>query len=156
VSHQRGWGHNPDAMVHYRGADVREALDGLRREKGDAYEGIQLQFVNPVTGGPVGSTLDYAAQLLRPGEETLPKRETSSTFMVVMDGVGYTEVGGQRFDWQRNDIVVMPNFLWRRHVNTGRKDAVIYTTSDAALLRNIGQYRAQGKTKDGSVVQLVS
>jgi gentisate 1,2-dioxygenase len=155
VSHQRGWGHNPDAMVHYRGADVREALDGLRREQGDLYEGIQLQFVNPVTGGPVGTTMDYAAQLLRPGEETLPKRETASTFMVVMDGEGYTEVGGERFTWQRNDIIVMPNFLWRRHVNTGRKDAVIYTTSDAALMRNIGQYRAQGKAKDGSVVQLV-
>jgi hypothetical protein len=28
-------------MIHYRGADVREALDGLRREKGDLYEGIQ-------------------------------------------------------------------------------------------------------------------
>jgi gentisate 1,2-dioxygenase len=156
VSHQRGWGHKPDAMVHYRGADVREALDGLCREQGDLYEGIQLQFVNPATGGPVGTTMDYAAQLLRPGEETLPKRETASTFMVVMDGEGYTEVGGQRFTWQRNDIVVMPNFLWRRHVNTGRKDAVIYTTSDAALMRNIGQYRAQGRAKEGGVVQLVS
>jgi gentisate 1,2-dioxygenase len=76
--------------------------------------------------------------------------------MVVMEGEGYTEVGGQRFTWQRNDIVVMPNFLWRHHVNTGPKDTVIYTTSDAALMRSIGQYRAQGKLKDGSVVQLVS
>jgi gentisate 1,2-dioxygenase len=142
-------------MVHYRGADVREALHGLRRESGDLYEGIQLQFINPVTGGPVGTTMDYASQLLRPGEATLPKRETCSTFMVVMDGEGYTEVGGQRFNWQRNDIIVMPNFLWRHHVNTGRHDAVLYTTSDAALMRNIGQYRAQGKTKDGNVVQLV-
>ena len=39
----------------------------------------------------------------------------------------------------------MPNFLWRRHVNTGKTDAVLYTVSDAALMRNIGQYRAQGK-----------
>jgi hypothetical protein len=27
--------------------------------------------------------------------------------------------------------------------------------SDAALLQNIGQYRAQGKAKDGKIVQLV-
>jgi gentisate 1,2-dioxygenase len=155
VSHQRGWGQDPDAMIHYRGADVREALHGLRKEKGDPHEGIELQFVNPVTGGPVGLTLNYAAQLLRPGEETLAKRETCSTFMVVMEGQGYTEVAGQRFDWERNDIVVMPNFLWRRHVNTGSKDAVLYTTSDASLMRNIGQYRAQGKSKDGQVIQLV-
>ena len=156
VSHQRGWGQNADAMIHYRGADVREALDGLRKEAGDPYEGIQLEFVNPVNGAPVGLVMNYAAQLLRPGEATLAKRETCSTFMVVMDGKGFTEVGGQRFEWETNDIVVMPNFLWRRHVNTGGKDAVFYTTSDASLMRNIGQYRAQGKTEDGQVAQLVA
>src|SRR6476659_2373009 len=32
VNHKRGWGHNPDAMIHYRGADVRDALHGLRQE----------------------------------------------------------------------------------------------------------------------------
>ena len=155
VSHQRGWGHHADAMIHYRGADVCEALDGLRKEAGDPYEGIQLEFVNPVTGSSVFATLNYAAQLLRRGEETRAKRETCSTFMVVMEGQGYTEVGGQRFDWEPNDIVVMPNFLWRRHVNTGKNDAVLYTVSDATLLKNIGQYRAQGKAADGKVVQLV-
>ena len=155
INHKRGWGHNPDAMIHYRGADVREALHGLRQEKGDAYEGIQLEFVNPANGGAVGCTLQYAAQLLRPGEATLPKRETSNTFMVAMDGEGYTEVGGKHFAWTQNDIVVMPNFLWRRHVNTGKSDAVLYTVSDTSLMRNIGQYRAQGKATDGSVVQIV-
>jgi gentisate 1,2-dioxygenase len=155
INHRRGWGHNPNAMIHYRGADVREALEGLRKEQGDAYEGIQLEFVNPVNGAPVFSTLRYAAQLLRRGEVTQPKRETCNTFIVVMDGQGYTEVGGKRFDWEPNDIVVMPNFLWRRHVNTGNKDAVLYTVSDAALMKNIGQYRAQGRPADGEVVQLV-
>jgi len=155
INHKRGWGHNPDAMIHYRGADVREALHGLRQEKGDAYEGIQLEFVNPANGGAVGCTLQYAAQLLRPGEATLPKRETSNTFMVAMDGEGYTEVGGKHFAWTQNDIVVMPNFLWRRHVNTGKSDAVLYTVSDTSLMRNIGQYRAQGRAANGSIVQLV-
>ncbi|MEA2950837.1 MAG: hypothetical protein QOJ96_357, partial [Alphaproteobacteria bacterium] len=32
---------------------------------------------------------------------------------------------------------------------------VLYTVSDAALMKNIGQYRAQGKAKDGKVVQIV-
>ena len=155
VSHLRGWGQEPDAMIHYRGADVREALDGLRKEEGDPYEGIQMQFVNPANGRPVGMVMDYGAQLLRPGEETRPKRETCNTFMVVMDGKGYTEVGGQRFEWEPNDIVVMPNFLWRRHVNTSSQDAVLYTVSDASLMRNIGQYRAQGKDGDASIIQLV-
>src|SRR5215212_1923778 len=155
VNHQRGWGKDPTPMFHYRGADIRAALDKLRKEKGDAYEGIQMQLVNPVTGKPVYATLDYKAQLLRPGEELRAKRETCSTFIVVMAGSGYSEIAGKRFDWSENDIMVVPNFAWRRHVNTGKGDAVLYTVSDAAVLTNIGQYRAQGKATDGKVEQIV-
>jgi len=50
----------------------------------------------------------------------------------------------------------MPNFLWRRHVNTGKSDAVLYTVSDAALMQNLGQYRAQGRFADGTIEQIVA
>jgi len=68
---------------------------------------------------------------------------------------GKSEIGGQTFDWEPNDIMVVPNFVWRRHINTGANEAVLYTVTDAALLKNIGQYRAQGKDQAGKVVQLV-
>ncbi|HKG00296.1 MAG TPA: cupin domain-containing protein [Xanthobacteraceae bacterium] len=154
VSHQRGNGRYPSPLIHFRGADVIATLDGLRNEEGDPYEGININFVNPVTGEPVFKTLNYAAQLLRPGEETKFKRETCSTFYVVIEGQGATEIAGKRFDWDANDIFVVPNFVWRRHINTGKKDAVLYSVSDAALLKNIGHYRAQGRT-NGQVVELV-
>ena len=153
ISHQRGNGRYPCPLIHFRGADVLEALEGLRNEKGDAYEGINIDFVNPVTGEPVFKTLNYAAQLLRPGEETKHKRETSSTFYVVIKGQGATEIADKRFEWQENDIFVVPNFVWRRHINSGKTDAVLYSVSDAALLKNIGHYRAQGR-HNGSVVEL--
>jgi len=155
TSNQRGWGQSPTPHFHYKGVDVLETLHGLRKEPGDPFEGIKMQFVNPITGGPVCPSLDYCAQLLRPGEELQWKRETCSTFIVVMEGQGFSEVGGSRFDWEKNDIMAVPNFLWRRHVNTGTTDAVLYTVSDAALLRALGQYRSQGKSQDGSVAQIV-
>ena len=155
ISHQIGFGSDPAPLIHFRGTRIREALDALRKEKGDPHEGIQMEFVNPVTGKPVFPTLNYQAQLLRPGEATLPKRETSSTFIGVIDGKGKSEIGGQTFDWEPNDIMVVPNFVWRRHINTGANEAVLYTVTDAALLKNIGQYRAQGKDQAGKVVQLV-
>jgi gentisate 1,2-dioxygenase len=155
VDHQIGVGGSPAPLIHYRGADVQQTLHDLRKEKGDPYEGIKIDFVNPVTGQSVFTTLNYSAQLLRPGEETELKRDTAGTFYVVIEGSGVTEVGGQRFDWTRNDIFVVPNFLWRRHINTGKNDAVIYSVSDAALLRNIGHYYAQGRSKDGTVRELV-
>ena len=134
---------------------IRMTFHGLRGEKGDPHEGIKIDFVNPVTGEPVFRTLNYSAQLLRPGEETELKRETAGTYYVVIEGTGATEVGGKRFEWGHNDLFVVPNFLWRRHINTGKTDAVIYSVSDAALMRNIGQYYAQGRAKDGKVTELV-
>jgi gentisate 1,2-dioxygenase len=154
-SHQRGISPGTTPLFHYRGADIRARLDALRTEAGDPCEGIRLRFVNPLTGGPVFPTLDYAAQLLRPGEATRWKRETATTFYMVLDGQGTTEIGGERFDWARNDMVVAPNFLWRRHINTGPGDAVLYSISDAPLLAAIGQYRAQQRLDDGAVQEIL-
>jgi gentisate 1,2-dioxygenase len=155
VSHVRGFGHGVSPYIHYRGADMREALAAMATEPGDPYEGVALDVVNPATGQPVFPTLSYGAQLLRPGEETAPKRETSSIVYVCMEGRGQTEIAGRVYDWEENDIFVVPNFLWRRHVNTGSADAVLYSMSDAPLLEKIGQYRAQG-LQGGKVVQIVA
>jgi gentisate 1,2-dioxygenase len=156
VSHKRGIGHATSPVFHYRGTAIREGLAALRGEPGDPYEGITLRFVNPVTGASVFPTLDYSAQLLRPGEETWWKRETANAFYIVLEGAGTTEIGGKSFDWEENDIFVVPNFLWRRHINRGTGDAVLYLCSDMPLLQKIGQYRAQGRGADDKVVQLVT
>lgn len=154
VSHQRGFGREVAPMFRYRGVDIREALAGLRGEAGDPHEGITVDFRDPVSGGPVFPTLGYSAQLLRPGEETRWKRETASRLYLVLEGRGHTEIGRHRFAWEANDIFVAPGFLWRRHVNEGERDAVLYAVCDRPLLDRIGQYRAQGRCPDGAVAEL--
>jgi gentisate 1,2-dioxygenase len=156
VAHRRGFGHDTSPLFHYRGADVREALAGLRQEKGDPYEAVSLRFVNPATGASVFPTLDYRAQLLRPGEATRFKRETASTLYIVIDGHGNSEIAGRVYDWQTNDIFVVPGFTWRRHNNTGETDATLYSVSDAPLIEKIGQYRVQGRLPDDSVAELAA
>ena len=93
-------------MFHFRGADVRQTLASLRDQTGSPWDGILVEFVNPMNGRPVFPTLTYKAQLLRPGEQTRPFRHTASTVYTVMQGRGYTEVNGQRLAWDRNDILV--------------------------------------------------
>jgi len=154
VSHQRGIGSGTSPVFHYRGEVIREALAASRREPGDPYEGITLRFVNPATGASVFPTLDYSAQLLRPGEATRWKRETANTLYTVLEGPGTTEISGKSFEWEKNDIFVVPNFLWRRHINRGDEDAILYLCSDRPLMEKIGQYRAQGRGIDNKVVQI--
>jgi gentisate 1,2-dioxygenase len=150
----RGSGQGGTPMFHVRGTDVRRTLASLRHQAGSPWDGILVEFVNPMNGRPVFPTLTYKAQLLRPGEQTQPFRHTASTVYTVMEGHGYTEVNGQRLAWDRNDILVVPANLWRRHVNLGTTtDAVLYSLTDEPLLQAIGHYRAQGRTASGEVVQ---
>jgi gentisate 1,2-dioxygenase len=151
----RGVGQGNSPLFHYPGTQIRAMLDGLAGEAGDPYEGIHINFTNPVDGAAVFTTLRYGAQLLRPNETTLPKRETASTLYCVLAGRGKTLVGGQELAWEENDIFVIPNHLWRHHENThSHNSAVLYSVSDAPLLRKLGHYRAQGKTQAGEVVAL--
>lgn len=151
----RGTGEGSSPLMHYRGADVRAALEGLVIEEGDAYEAIQIKFTNPIDGNPVFSTLGYNAQLLRPNEKTLPCRQTASTLYCCIDGHGYTEVGGQRLEWRKNDIFLVPNHLWRHHVNLEKStNAILYSVTDAPLLKKIGHFRSQGQTQAGDIVTL--
>lgn len=154
VDHQRGFGHDTSPLIQYRGRAIRAALERLRAHDPDPYEGISLKFVDPVTGHPLFPTLEYTAQLLTPGSQTRFKRETSSIVYTVVEGRGSAVVGDQTFDWDVNDIFVVPNFLWRRHINRGRNDAVLYAVSDRPLLEKIGQYRAQGKRADETTEQI--
>jgi gentisate 1,2-dioxygenase len=151
----RGSGQGGTPMFHFRGADVRRTLVSLSDQAGSPWDGILVEFVNPMNGRPVFPTLTYKAQLLRPGEQTCPFRHTASTVYTVMEGRGYTEVNGQRLAWGRNDILVVPANMWRRHVNLETAaDAVLYSLTDEPLLQAIGHYRAQGRTAAGDVVQI--
>ena len=153
-AHPRGEGYNVTPMFHYDGATIREALNDLREYDGDPYEGVTVEFVNPHGGQPVFTTISYRAQILRPGEETLPYRHTASTIFWVMQGSGYTEVDGEQMAWNKNDFFVVPNHRWRRLVNSGTEDAIIYSYTDEPLISKIGHYRAQGKDRSGAVVDL--
>ena len=139
-----------------RGDEIRSALERLRKEVGDPHEGIQMQLVNPVTGKPVFPTLNYQAQLLRPGEETLPKRETCGTFHVVIERQGQDRdrrpdlrLGAERHHGRAQLR------LAQAHQHRHRATPSSTRCRTRALLRSIGQYRAQGKDKAGKVIQLV-
>jgi gentisate 1,2-dioxygenase len=152
--HGRGEGRKVTPMFLYKATDIRSALDDWKGYDGDPHEGIIMECINPTDGEPVFSTISYRAQMLRPGEQTLPLRHTASTIYFVLDGEGYTEVDGERFEWGKSDFFVVPNHRWRHFVNTGSENAILYSYTDAPLIDKIGHYRVQGKDKSGAVVEL--
>jgi gentisate 1,2-dioxygenase len=152
--HPRGAGRGSTPMFLYKGVDIRAALNDLRRHDGDPYQGIILEVVNPADGAPVFTTISYRAQLLRPGEATLPWRHSASTIFFAETGSGTVEVDGTPIPFERNDFFVVPNHRWRRLVNTGRGDCILYSYTDAPVIEKLGHYRAQGRNARGQLVEL--
>ena len=144
-------------MFHYRGADIRAALDGMRDIAGTPWDAVTVEFSNPATGGASFRTLGYSATLLRPGEATAETRSTASAFHAAVAGKGRTEVGDESLEWSENDLFVVPGRAWHRFVNESEtEDAILYSVSDRPLLEKIGHYHRQGRDTDGNVVALDS
>jgi gentisate 1,2-dioxygenase len=151
----RGAGIGGSPMFHYSGTDIRNTLNGLRDIDSTPWDAVTVDFTNPQTGDAVFATLGYTATLLKPGEETAESRSTAGTFFTAIAGTGYTEVAGQKLEWGKNDLFVIPNHTWYRHVNTGgTDDAILYGISDRPLLEKIGHYRRQGRDESGTVLDI--
>ncbi len=154
VDHNRGTGiHSP--MYVYRWDQTRALLERFRDHDGSAFEGITVEYTNPVTGRPVYPTMTFLGQLLRPGERTRPVMQTASQVCFPFEGTGHSIVGGKRLDWRPFDAVAVPGGEWCEHVNgSDTEDAILFAVSDEPTLKALGFFRKQGRTPDGDVVRL--
>lgn len=146
---QRGRGvHSPKYL--YQWQKTRDVLHALRNEAGDPYDGIVVEYINPLSGESVVPTLSFRAQLLRPGESTATRRRTASAVYCVIEGSGATEIDGRRLEWVKNDIFVIPGWKWHRHINSSA-DACLYSVSDAPVHHKLHLYREQARLGSGEI-----
>jgi gentisate 1,2-dioxygenase len=122
---------------------MRASLDRLRDAKGSPFDGILLEYVNPLDGGPTLPTMSCRAQLLRPGEHTRAHRALSSTIYLVLEGEGRTIVEGTSFEWQRGTVLVVPNWHWHEIQNLGSGEAVLFSVTDQPVMEKLGMYREE-------------
>jgi gentisate 1,2-dioxygenase len=148
---QAGWLRPPQASLDAeRGLVVtykwKTTIDYLRRlapKEGSPYDGVILEYVNPITGGAVLPTIDCHVQMLRKGEETKDHRHTSGTVYFVIQGDGETVAADRALRWSKGDGFVVPNWAWHRHRNTSGTEALLFSVSDAPVLKAVQLYREE-------------
>lgn len=154
VSHHRGAG-NASPMFVYRYDMMRGLLEKFRDWEGDRHEALMVEYVDPTTGQPVYKTMTFFMQMLRPGERTLPLKQSASLVCSPFEGRGYSVINGQRFDWEPFDTLVVPGGTWCEHVNASdREPAILFVASDEPTLKALALYQKHGKNADGQVVRL--
>jgi len=129
----------------------RDAIAMLERmaaeEEHDPYDGVLLEYTNPVTGGSVLPTLSARIQMLRPGESTRPHRHTGNVRYHVVRGRGITSFDLQSptdVSWDDHDEFWVPTWRWHQHRNPSpREPAILFSVSDAPQAKAFGFYREE-------------
>jgi gentisate 1,2-dioxygenase len=73
--------------------------------------------------------------------ETKPKRHTGSKIYQVAAGRGWSEIGGQRFEWEEKDIFCVPSWTPYRHGAHG--EAVLFHFNDLPAMKALALYREE-------------
>ena len=117
---------------------------------GSPFDGVLMEYVNPVTNGPVMRTLGASMQLLRPGEHSKAHRHTGSFLYHVAKGRGHSVINGKRYYWQERDIFCVPSWAWHEHVNDqANDDSCLFCLSDLPVMRALSLYREQAYGDNG-------
>jgi gentisate 1,2-dioxygenase len=154
LDHRRGGGKSSPMWV-YRWSQMEEVLDRYRDWDGTPHEGVTVEYTDPVHGGPVFRTITFYVQMLRPGERTLPLRQTANLLLAPFRGTGHSVIDGQRHDWTQFDTLAVPGGAWVEHVNgSDREPVIFFVASDEPTQKALHLYRKWGRTRAGELVGL--
>ncbi len=128
---------------------TREALDRLERTEAiDAWDGVKLRYVNPLTGGSPMPTMQTFMQRLPAGFAGKPWRQTDGAIYSVVEGHGTVTVtaptdGAQpvTFTYGPRDHFVVPSW----HTARLQSDAgcVLFSYSDRPVQQMLGIHQEE-------------
>jgi gentisate 1,2-dioxygenase len=145
---ERLWGHAglrpvsaPDQptspLVAYRWAETDAALAAQLELETTGHPGVvgpghaAIRFTNPCTGRDALVTLRMEMHRLRSGSSTGTRREVGSTVWQVFSGRGEFDLGGERIDVTRGDLVAVPS--WCPSTIDAATDLDLFVFGDAPV-----------------------
>ncbi|MGP0091845.1 MAG: cupin domain-containing protein [Xanthobacteraceae bacterium] len=139
------WSKGYSPLFKYEWEPTYESLQKYAKAtEGSPFDGVLMNYVNPINGRHVMQTIGASMQLLRPDEKTKAHRHTGSFIYQVAKGTGYSIVAGKRFDWQERDIFCVPSWAWHEHGNASASDdACLFAFNDLPVMEALSLYREE-------------
>jgi gentisate 1,2-dioxygenase len=130
--------------LQYKWDDTYRTLKNLEASEGSPFDGVALEYVNPVDGGHTFPTMSCCVQLLRRGETTRTHRHNSSTVYHAFRGSGVTVINGKKYEWEQGDCFVVPLWSWHSHQNASKsEEAILFSMNDQPMLEALKLYREE-------------
>jgi gentisate 1,2-dioxygenase len=92
-------------------------------------------------GHPALATTALYMMRLAPGVRTAPYRATANNIYAVVQGEGVSTLDGERFEWQRGDVIAAP--AWRPHWHEATGEAIVLRVTDEPVMQQFGWWREE-------------
>jgi gentisate 1,2-dioxygenase len=127
-------------VINYTYSRTRPILERMKAAGDvDKSHGARVRYANPITGGWALPTMGAHLALLPKNFKGESYRSTDGTIFVCVDGEGVTTIDGVAFEWQQNDVVVVPP--WKRYAHTALRESVLFSISDRPAQEALGIWR---------------
>ena len=139
------WDKPYSPLFKYSWKNVYPALlEAQKVNEVNPFDGIFMQYSNPLTGGHVMQTMGAAMQLLPAGFIGKAHKHTGSFVYQCAKGKGFSIINGQRFDWKERDIFCVPSWAWHEHHNLSEtEDACLFQFNDLPVIESLGLFQSR-------------
>ena len=130
-------------LLYYPYSRARQALQNLLEAgAGNEYDGVLMEYVNPINGGPTFPSMNTAIRMV-PGKSTLEARHRTENiiFITVEGSVTFHLPDDQTFDTKPFDVTAIPSWVPYTITNSDQDAAVLFSNSDRPLFQKLGFYR---------------
>lgn len=143
VPAERKWTKAHSPMNKYPYKQSKAALLAFHDSEGRPSTGSTMEYINPITGGPVIPTITCFLSLIEAGQQGKAYRHTPSRVYCVLEGSGHSIIEGKKYEWKKNDFFVVPSWHWYQHVADEGSDAILFSLSDRPIYEPFGLLREQ-------------
>lgn len=136
-------------LAYFPWEQSEQALNEMAKVGSSLFDDIAFEYTNPLTGGHVMPTMGCWIQMIRPGTHTKAHRHSSSQVYHVFRGRGATIVDGVRLQWEQGDFFALAPYCWHEFVNESSEEAVLFSTTDTAVLEPLNLYFEDAYEENG-------
>jgi gentisate 1,2-dioxygenase len=129
-------------LLYYPYRESRQALQHLLETgAGNPFDGLMIEYVNPMNGGPTFPTMNTALRMV-PGKSRLEARHrTENVIFITVEGSVTFQLPDQTFTTSPSDVTAIPSWVPYTIVNDAKEPAVLFSNSDRPLFEKLGFYR---------------
>lgn len=110
-------------------------------------QGIMKWYMHPEIDTTAHKFLIFHTQEIPAGSRSGKQRCQGGVVIVVVEGAGYTEIDGQRYDWKKDDLLqlpIKPEGVVFQHFNKSEREAALLIVAEPNLVATTGVDRACG------------